>query len=40
MDFSDLAENFSLFRVLPEGFVEKKEVQDNVAKYFRPLMKR
>jgi len=34
VNFGDSAENFSLSRVLPEGFVEKKEVQDNVVEYF------
>ena len=28
------AENFVLSRVLPEGFIDRKEVQDNVVEYF------
>ncbi len=34
VNFGDPAENFFLSRVLPEGFVERKEVQDNVVEYF------
>lgn len=34
VNFGDPAENFFLSRVLPEGFVDRKEVQDNVVEYF------
>lgn len=34
VNFGDPAENFFLSRVLPEGFIDKKEVQDNVVEYF------
>lgn len=34
VDFGDPAENYFLSRVLPSGFVEKREVQDNVVEYF------
>ena len=34
VNFGDPAENFFLSRVLPEGFVDQKEVQDNVVEYF------
>lgn len=34
VNFGDPAENFFLSKVLPEGFVERKEVQDNVVEYF------
>ena len=34
LDFGDPAENFFRSRVLPEGFVDNKEVQGNVVKYF------
>lgn len=34
VNFGDPAENFFLSRVLPEGFVDRKEVQDNVIEYF------
>ena len=34
LDFGDPAENFFRSRVLPKEFVESKEVQSNVAKYF------
>lgn len=34
LDFGDPAENFFRSRVLPEGFVDSKEVQENVVKYF------
>ena len=34
LDFGDPAENFFRSRVLPEGFVDSKEVQGNVVKYF------
>ncbi len=34
LDFGDPAENFLRSQVLPDGFVESKEVQNNVAKYF------
>lgn len=34
VNFGDPAENFVLSSVLPEGFVKRKEVQDNVIEYF------
>ncbi len=34
LDFGDPAENFFRSRVLPESFVDSKEVQRNVVKYF------
>lgn len=34
VDFGDPAENYFLSRVLPNGFVDKREVQDNVVEYF------
>ncbi len=34
LDFGDPAENFFRSRMLPEGFVDSKEVQGNVVKYF------
>lgn len=34
IDFGDPAENFFRSRVLPEGFIENKEVQGNVVQYF------
>lgn len=34
LDFGDPAENFFPSRVLPESFVDSKEVQRNVVKYF------
>lgn len=34
VNFGDPAENFFLSRVLPEGFVDRKEVQDNIVEYF------
>ncbi len=34
VNFGDPAENFFLSRVLPEGFVDQKEVQDNIVEYF------
>lgn len=34
VNFGDPAENFFLSRVLPEGFIDRKEVQDNVVEYF------
>lgn len=34
VNFGDPAENFFLSRVLPEGFVDRKEVQNNVVEYF------
>lgn len=34
VNFGDPAENFFLSRVFPEGFVDRKEVQDNVIEYF------
>lgn len=34
VNFGDPAENFFLSKVLPEGFVERKDVQDNVVEYF------
>lgn len=34
IDFGDPAENFFRSRVLPEGFIDSKEVQGNVIKYF------
>lgn len=34
VNFGDPVENFFLSRVLPEGFVDRKEVQDNVVEYF------
>lgn len=34
IDFGDPAENFFRSRVLPDGFIDSKEVQENVVKYF------
>lgn len=34
LDFGDPAENYFRSKVLPEGFVDSKEVQENVVKYF------
>lgn len=34
IDFGDPAENFFRSRVLPDGFTDSKEVQENVVKYF------
>ncbi len=34
IDFGDPAENFFRSRVLPEGFVDSREVQENVVRYF------
>ena len=34
IDFGDPAENFFRSRVLPQGFVESRDVQDNVVQYF------
>lgn len=34
VNFGDPAENFFLSSVLPSGFVDRKEVQDNVVEYF------
>lgn len=34
IDFGDPAENFFRSRVLPEGFVDSREVQKNVVRYF------
>ena len=34
LDFGDPAENYFRSRVLPEGFIDSKEVQANVVKYF------
>ena len=34
IDFGDPAENFFRSRVLPDGFTDRKEVQENVVKYF------
>jgi len=34
LDFGDPAENYFRSRMLPEGFVDSKEVQGNVVKYF------
>ncbi len=34
IDFGDPAENFLRSRVLPDGFTDSKEVQENVVKYF------
>lgn len=34
LDFGDPAENYFRSKVLPEGFVDSKEVQGNVVKYF------
>ena len=34
IDFGDPAENFFRSRVLPEGFVDSRDVQENVVRYF------
>ncbi len=34
VDFGDPGENYFLSRVLPSGFVDKREVQNNVVEYF------
>lgn len=34
LDFGDPAENYVRSRVLPEDFIDSKEVQENVVKYF------
>lgn len=34
LDFGNPAENYFLSKMLPEGFVDSKEVQGNVVKYF------
>lgn len=34
IDFGDPAENFFRSRVIPDGFVDSREVQGNVARYF------
>ena len=34
VNFGDPAENFFLSRVLPEGFVDRKDIQKNVVEYF------
>lgn len=34
LDFGDPAENYFRSRVLPEGFIDNKEVQGNVVRYF------
>ena len=34
LDFGDPAENYFRSRVLPEGFIDSKEIQGNVVRYF------
>ena len=37
IDFGDLAENFFRSRVPPDGFIDSKDVQENVVKHFASL---